>query len=476
MKSKMKIFLAGGLVGFGFLLGLPKQAQTVFGNYGGGSGSENDPYLISTPQHLKEFNYDIMVNGLDTTGKYYRLTADIDFSNYDTDGDPSNGNWTPIGTRATPFSGVFDGQGHIISNLSVLLPSQSYSGFFGYTTNAVIQNLALNDISVSGSGYIGGLIGYQSGGSVSQVKVSGEVIGTSSYLGGLIGYLDNGSVSQSYSLASVTGGGKTHYVGGLVGYWKSGSISESYSTGSVTRAVNSNSGGLIGQRGSSSLTPSNSYWDVETSGKTSSYGGVGLTTDQMIGEIGLKSFVGFDFDDVWRLNKKFYPSFRWESEIIETEAELSVMGQIQPSIISITVPTTSLVFELDPNQEEAYQFIVPEFEVVNQGNFPLVITLKTFEQVTSVFNDVSPTKYADWSSLNKKQSKDLALALVPSKGEGWVSIKQEKCWVSDFVEGEIGVVKGESVVSFGFEAKHGVAFSEALNPQYRLTFIFELKK
>jgi hypothetical protein len=65
-------------------------------------------------------------------------------------------------------------------------------------------------------------------------------------------------------------------VGGLVGQNYEGAVSNSYSTGNVTG--NSFVGGLIGVN---SATVSNSFWDTQTSGQTTSDGGTGKNTTEM---------------------------------------------------------------------------------------------------------------------------------------------------------------------------------------------------
>jgi hypothetical protein len=127
--------------------------------------------------------------------------------------------------------------------------------------------------NVTGESRVGGLIG-QHGGSVSDSFSAGSVTGNED-IGGLVGGNNGGgAVSNSYSTCSVTG---SVCVGGLMGYhW--GTVTTSYSTGNVDGDVNV--GGLVGAQFGSS-TVSNSFWDTETSGQTTSDGGTGKTTAEM---------------------------------------------------------------------------------------------------------------------------------------------------------------------------------------------------
>jgi len=96
-------------------------------------------------------------------------------------------------------------------------------------------------------------------------------------VGGLVGDNDGGTVSNSFAMGSVTG--YNHDIGGLIGELQGGSVTNTYSMGSVGGG-RSFRGGLIGDREYGTVVTS-SYWDVETSGMTTSAGGEGKTTAQM---------------------------------------------------------------------------------------------------------------------------------------------------------------------------------------------------
>ena len=153
----------------------------------------------------------------------------------------NNQGFTPLGTPNTPFSGVFDGLGHTISNLNINNPNSSFVGLFGYTVNgSQIQNTGLSNANIQGGYFTGGLVGYNDlGGIVNNSYTTGSVTGAS-YVGGLVGYSD-GAVSNSYATAAVNG---SDFVGGLIGA-NSGSISVTHATGGVTGQ--NQVAGLIGE-------------------------------------------------------------------------------------------------------------------------------------------------------------------------------------------------------------------------------------
>ena len=153
--------------------------------------------------------------------------------------------------------------------------------------------------------------------------------------------------------------------------------------------------------------------------------------------------------------------------------QVLVEGEILPLICSITTPTEPLSFVLNPNLEEDEQFIAPDFTISNNSPASVSIELKNFEQTTDVLNDVSPTKYQNWSTLDKTQSKDIALAINPKPGDGWENLQEGPRYAADQKGSILGEIKPNSSVDLTFSALHGQAFTKALKPQYRLVFLFD---
>ena len=127
--------------------------------FGGGDGSQGNPYRIETAQHLANLAY--MVTDKNTTykNKYFILTNDITL-NDDVLNDKGTGLkndessyklWTPIGEYGRLyddyFMGIFDGKGHTIRGMVCINPDgeRRYNGFFGTTDDATIMNLNLED-------------------------------------------------------------------------------------------------------------------------------------------------------------------------------------------------------------------------------------------------------------------------------------------------------------------------------------------
>lgn len=210
--------------------------------------------------------------------------------------------WHPIGGPGAsgdgpPFTGTFDGQGYEIRDLFISLPSIGYVGLFSIVgEGGHIEDIGIVNADVAATAYIGGLAGINKG-TVSNSYFTGSVT-AQSWAGGLVGQND-GSVSNSYSTSHVTGdsgaGGLmaanigivsncyatgnvtgNSGAGGLIAA-NSGTVSNSYSISSVTG--NEYLGGLVGYGDQGTVT--SSFWDTQTSGQTTSAGGVGKTTEEM---------------------------------------------------------------------------------------------------------------------------------------------------------------------------------------------------
>ena len=121
------------------------------GIFSGGTGTAEDPYLISGLDELKAFR-DSVNAGETYNGEYVRLTDDIDLGGEE---------WTPIGGGGTgqQFWGTFDGDGYTISNLKISR-GLSYTAenkgiaLFGATQGGEIKNFTLHNADVTGSGYV----------------------------------------------------------------------------------------------------------------------------------------------------------------------------------------------------------------------------------------------------------------------------------------------------------------------------------
>ena len=176
-------------------LTLPTQAK-----YGGGSGTEEDPYQIWDVNHMQAIGAD--ANDWD---KCFKLMADIDLSAFTGTQFNIIGYWNSSEDNAA-FNGVFDGNGNKISNFTYISTGTSYIGLFGYVFgyNAEIKNLGLIDPSVSAGGVVGSLVGFIEAGSISNCYFKGGTVSGNWSVGGLVGW-NTGTVTNCYATGVVDG-------------------------------------------------------------------------------------------------------------------------------------------------------------------------------------------------------------------------------------------------------------------------------
>lgn len=237
------------------------------------------------------------LQGLDSTPTFNAvLMNDIDASG--TSSWNAGAGFNPIGS-AFLYDGNFDGQGNVITNLTINRGTAGVGLFSILQGGASVSNVGLVDVSIRGATNTGGLIGSNNG-VVSNSYVTGTVTGLFANAGGLLGN-NSGTVNTSYATAVVNGDAR---VGGLVGR-NDGSIVASYATGTVNGTTEV--GGLVGLNESSGVIQ-DSYWDSYTTNQST---GIGSDLSaQSVGELNGNwaaapdayselSYLGFNFTSDW---------------------------------------------------------------------------------------------------------------------------------------------------------------------------------
>jgi len=328
-------------------------AMVDAGTYSGGEGTAEDPYWISTVADWSE----LIATSADWD-KNFILINDIDFG---------GANLTPVGKWDQPFTGIFDGHGHVLRNIVFEWQLNREAGLFGYIDNGRIQNLDVDKIDssvtfagslcvsnrgtirnchVTGDSYIGGwdvgglcaenlgtiddcsstasvfggsnaggLCGFN-GGTIQDSFATGWVVGEDGCsTGGLCGTNENGTITGCYA----TGGVMSHGFPAGLCCSNSGTITNCYATGNISDMVDHIFfNGLCAVNGG---TISNCFWDVETTECPESAGGEGKTTAEMK-TLATFAEAGWDFvgemangtEDVWRMcaDGVGYPRLSWE--------------------------------------------------------------------------------------------------------------------------------------------------------------------
>ncbi|MGC8955298.1 MAG: hypothetical protein ACP5JS_04270 [Fervidobacterium sp.] len=320
------------------------RAEWEYFSFAGGTGTNEDPFLIESPLHL------ISVRALATQNKHFKLNADIDLSGQ---------NWIPIGTYSTDlsksaFQGVFDGNGHKISNLTYNDTNGTNVGLFGYLYNATVTNLILENANISAKQRAGVLSGAAKNVFINKVKVINSNVyvsySGSGYAGGLIGDVSEGSVIKACVVRNSTIIGEKYAVGGLLGqlistsssapviiennYVEGGEVRSNYTstTSSAGFICNykvsdgagfvrynyaaikvTNGQGFVGYIVTSGYDKgaTNNYFDKDVATTSSDKVGTPAKSTQ---EMKIQStFTSWDFTNTWTIDEgNDYPRLRWE--------------------------------------------------------------------------------------------------------------------------------------------------------------------
>ncbi len=327
--------------------------------FGGGSGSEADPYLIYTAEELAYLAQSVNA-GTTYSGKYFKLMNDIDLKGLE---------WTPIGVGTSndenyttnSFHGAFDGNHFQISNLKIDTKSYWNAGLFGVLYNAHITSLGITnaDIKISqqhivsggalfgkGAGFIieycfangsvhvtdsstgsnhcasAGMIGGYIGGSgtIRNCFGVGAVYGTmpndwNAYVGGIVGRNYSASspgikISNCYFTGSVEAYGyDAGYAGGVAGIIAGSSIAinNCFATGTVTADSYCSA---VANKYSGSPSQSNNYYSITFNRSPNGYG-TSTSASNFASQSWIESNLGWDFTTVWEMKPGAdYPTLR----------------------------------------------------------------------------------------------------------------------------------------------------------------------
>ena len=257
-----------------------------------GNGTQADPYLIETPQHLAWLARKVNDGTTTFNGVHFRLTTDLDMNSLE---------WSPIGNSTTNrFKGTFDGNGHYIDNIYMLIvnnDNRTYLGLFGIIDGATITNLGVNTTIIcqehNSSLYEGGLVGYIYSGynNISNCYNNGALgsYNSSSDVGGLIGYINSTTfLSGCNNTANVGSYNPADYCGGIVGRLSaSTTIIDCHNSGNVRSYYGSGNGGIVG-----SVSAETTITNCSNKGVISASGSWGHTGCPCGGLIGYVSTTG----------------------------------------------------------------------------------------------------------------------------------------------------------------------------------------
>ncbi|MBQ3528259.1 MAG: dockerin type I repeat-containing protein [Clostridia bacterium] len=326
------------------------------GEFAGGSGTEEDPYLIENKYQLNNVR-----NHLSSS---FKLINDIEFSHADfaEGGEFYNDGqgWEPIGDPWNRFGGKFDGDCYKISNLCINNP-RYYAGLFSsVSTFATIENVILAECNIISDNYAGGITGELSTGNgpvnISNCYVSGTISGryavggicgrcnfytntgidnsikieqcfntatiSGEMAGGILGYIDISGWGETPELSKCCNTGTvvgSEYAGGILGHsygvheigtsWYNGcEVTNSYNSGTVVNSDSTKLGGIIGAVDIGRIAAMYSYSvDMPLIGKVGASASYSMNGSKEISSDDEKHndksyYSSFDFDTVWTMD------------------------------------------------------------------------------------------------------------------------------------------------------------------------------
>lgn len=223
-----------------------------------GSGTAEDPYQITTGAELAWFG--ALVSGTlpeqssGRTDAQAILMKDINLS-YQA--------WNPIGNSDSSYRGVFDGNGHRVSGMSIRNESntadkEEYYGLFGAVYGGSIKNLTVEGeiaVKIGAKDRIGGIVGKIASGSisacVSEVDIQAELENNDAKgYGGIAGEAGSTDITSCVNRGSLTISDTTCAValGGIVGLHESSSlkIEQCVNLGEIKAYKAKGTGGILG--------------------------------------------------------------------------------------------------------------------------------------------------------------------------------------------------------------------------------------
>ncbi len=177
-----------------------------------GDGTGDAPWLIRSERDWKML-CDGILGGDETSGKFFRQTADISVTNM-------------LGAPGHAFAGAFDGDGHTLT-VELTDNVNECVAPFSLIDGATIANLAVTGSVSSTKNHAAGLVGGCGTNAPNVIRgctVNANVTG-GSYQGGIVGHGGQGELTLEGCVFGGTVSGFTAYAGGLMGWCNSMTLS-----------------------------------------------------------------------------------------------------------------------------------------------------------------------------------------------------------------------------------------------------------
>ena len=229
-----------------------------------GKGTEAEPFLLKTAEHLAWFRDCVNEGNINACAKIADDVKEIDMSSVCHEANDEKQvaelSWTPIGNSDNNrYQGTFDGNGKTIRNLYINATSDYNTGFFGDADAGSLKNITFDNARVNNTSpnHTGILAGFAGACMIENIKTSANCSVEGNMLTGGIAGMAEGNISNCENHAAVKG---TDMVGGFFGDYisRDNSITSCANYGVVTGTGN-NVGGMVGHFGSGTIQNSANY-------------------------------------------------------------------------------------------------------------------------------------------------------------------------------------------------------------------------
>ena len=234
------------------------------GIFPSGDGTTINPYIIEDAYDFDKIREKPEAN--------YSIVKNIDLMNICS----KNGSegWIPIEN----FSGILEGNGHLVKNMIINRTTADYQGLFKSLQGGAIINLGLTNVAITGKDYVGAFVGNMSTNEdlIENCFVTGSIIGNN-YVGGLVGDMTGGTIINSYSEATLS---TVSSCGGIAGNMNNVNaiIKNCYAASTCSSNNTALIGGITGARAAGNVI--NTFYDSTLNFNTSAGAG-GFTTQDM---------------------------------------------------------------------------------------------------------------------------------------------------------------------------------------------------
>lgn len=216
-----------------------------------GEGTQENPYEISSIEHLLWIAGEVNSKKFDFTDVYFEQTQDIDMS--ETRSWNGGKGWKPIGgyyyinylLTKVGFKGIYDGKNYTIRGLYENRPQAIYGGLFGYVSGGELKNIRIEAPEILVSENAACLLAYLFDGKVTNCHVVGGSVEAALYVGGVVGYIYSDAVVYGCSSSATVKG--QDWIGSIVGWSSEGTVEHCTAQGTVIARDNGRyAGGVVG--------------------------------------------------------------------------------------------------------------------------------------------------------------------------------------------------------------------------------------